>query len=234
MTDASIRALVVDDEPPARRGIRVRLEQMGGVLVVGECSDGHQAVDAITRLVPDLVFLDVQMPGLSGFDVIDMVGAERMPVVIFVTAYSSHAIRAFEVQALDYVLKPIDTERLIRAVARARYRLGARRDSRLIVRDRGRVVLLDPDAVTRIEADGDYIRVYASGTVYLVRETLRAMQAKLDGARFVRIHRSLIVQLRHVRQLEPQRNAEFIVTLTDGARVRASRRYSRCLHTLVD
>jgi two-component system LytT family response regulator len=157
-----------------------------------------------------------------------------MPLVIFVTAYSSHAVRAFEVQALDYVLKPIDTERLVQAVARAQTRLGGRRDSRLTVRDRGRLVLLDPDAVTRIEADGDYIRVYASGAAYLVRETLGAMEAKLDRTRFARIHRSLIIQLRHVRQLEPQRNAEFIVTLSDGARVRASRRYSCGLQPLVD
>ncbi len=207
---------------------------MADVSVVGECEDGRQAVDAIRRLEPALVFLDVRMPDMSGFDVIERVGAGRMPVVIFVTAYDVHAIRAFEVEALDYVLKPIDSGRLAHAVARARRRLGSDRQARLAVRDRGRMVLLDPNDVTRLEADGDYVRVYAEGATYLVRETLTGMEARLDGARFVRVHRSTIVQLRYVRQLRRQHDARFVVTLADGTRVRTSRRYRHRLQALIE
>jgi two-component system LytT family response regulator len=230
-----IRTLVVDDEPLARRGIRARLASMADVSIVGECGDGRQAVDAIRRLEPALVFLDVRMPDMSGFEVIERVGAGRMPVVIFVTAYDVHAIQAFEVEALDYVLKPIDSERLAQAVARARHRIGSDcRQARLAVRDRGRLVLLDPNDVTRIEADGDYVRVYAAGATYLVRETLAAFEARLDGARFVRIHRSTIVQLQYVRQLQRRDDARFVVTLADGTRIRASRRYSPRLRALIE
>jgi two-component system LytT family response regulator len=229
-----IRTLVVDDEPLARRGIRARLASMADVSIVGECGDGRQAVDAIRRLEPALVFLDVRMPDMSGFEVIERVGVGRMPVVIFVTAYDVHAIQAFEVEALDYVLKPIDSERLAQAVARARRRIGSDRQARLAVRDRGRLVLLDPNDVTRIEADGDYVRLYAAGATYLVRETLAAMEARLDGARFVRIHRSTIVQLQYVRQLWRRDDARFVVTLADGTRIRASRRYSPRLRAIIE
>jgi len=174
------------------------------------------------------------MPDMSGFDVIARVGADRMPAVIFVTAYDVHAIRAFDVEALDYILKPIDSERLAHAVARARRRLGAHGEARLTVRDRGRTVVLDPEDVTRIEADGDYVRVYAAGASYLMRATLTAMEARLDRERFVRIHRSTIVQVRHVRELRRRRDAQFVVTLADGARVTASRRYSRRLCQLIE
>jgi len=229
-----IRTLVVDDEPLARRGIRARLASMADVSVVGECGDGREAVDAIRRLEPALVFLDVRLPDMSGFEVIERVGAGRKPVVIFVTAYDVHAVQAFEVEALDYVLKPIDSERLAQAVARARRRLGSGGGARLAVRDRGRTVLLDPNDVTRIEADGDYVRVHAVGATYLVRETLAAMEARLDGARFVRIHRSTIVQLQYVRQLRRRHDARFVVTLADGTRLTSSRRYSHCLRTLIE
>jgi len=232
--DTPIRALIVDDEPLARRGIRARLESAGDVSVIGECRDGQQAVDAIRRLSPSLVFLDVRMPDMSGFDVIERVGVERMPVTILVTAYDSHAIRAFDVQALDYVLKPIDSDRLRQAVARARRRLGDVGHARIAIRDRGRTVLLDQDQVTRIEADGDYVRLYAAGATYLVRETMTAMEARLDGARFVRIHRSIIVHRRHVREIVRAGRSELIVALADGAHVKASRRYGPHLRALIE
>jgi two-component system LytT family response regulator len=207
---------------------------MADVSVVGESGDGREAVDAIRRLKPALVFLDVRLPDMSGFEVIERVGAGRIPVVIFVTAYDVHAIQAFEVEALDYVLKPIDSERLAQAVARARRRLGSDGEARLAVRDRGRTVLLDPNDVTRIEADGDYVSVHTVGATYLVRETLAAMEARLDGARFVRIHRSTIVQLQYVRQLRRRPDARFVVTLADGTRLKSSRRYSHRLRTLIE
>src|SRR3712207_5452405 len=201
-----IRALVVDDEPLARRGIRVRLERAGGVDVIAECANGAEAVDAIRDRQPDLVFLDVQMPGLDGFDVIQEVGAERMPAVVFVTAYDAHALRAFDVHALDYLLKPIDDERFDTAVERARRRIAEReagamgrrlaaamselRDRRILIKDRGRVVIIDEADVDWVEAEGDYVRIHAAGRGHLLRETMSAMADRLDPTHFARIHRS--------------------------------------------
>ena len=257
---------MVDDEPLARRGIRARLAHVDDFDVVGECDSGPAAVEAIRRLAPDLVFLDVQMPGLDGFGVVQQVGAERMPMVVFVTAYDAHALRAFEVHALDYLLKPIDDERFTRALDRANRALAerrdgalgrrlaamlaewasergsggeemsesaarptaplARRDARVIVKDRGRVVLLDEDEVDWIEADGDYVRVHARGKGHLVRETLTATEARLTGSRFVRIHRSAIVNVGRIRELRPLPNRDYVVVLRDGTQLKLSRSYS--------
>ena len=260
---APLRALVVDDEPLARRGVRARLAALGGVEIVGECAGGRDAVRAIGELAPDLVFLDVQMPGLDGFGVVDAVGAARMPPVIFVTAYDEHALRAFDAHALDYLLKPIDDERFAVAVARARQRVmerrsGARADAlaarlaaaladaaaapptptpaagpRLVVRDRGRVLLIDPADVDWVEAEGDYVRLHVAGRGHLHRETMAAMEARLAPPRFARIHRSAIVNVDRVREVRPRGDREYTVVLRDGTRLGLSRGYRDRVRTLL-
>jgi two-component system LytT family response regulator len=237
----SLRALIVDDEPLARRGIRARLLAAGGVEVVGECGSGREAVRAIGELAPDLVFLDVQMPGLDGFGVVDAVGAGRMPTVVFVTAYDQHALRAFEARALDYLLKPIDDERFAVMVARARQRVaerraGARADAageRLAVRDRGRVLLVEPAEIDWVEAEGDYVRLHVGGRGHLHRETMAAMEARLAPLRFARIHRSAIVNVARVREVRPRGDREYTVVLRDGTRLGLSRGYRDRLRALL-
>jgi two-component system, LytTR family, response regulator len=236
-----IRALVVDDEPLARRGIRVRLERSGGIEIVGECASGGDAVTAIRDLSPDLVFLDVQMPGLGGFDVIERVGVDQMPPVVFVTAYDAHALRAFDVHALDYLLKPIDDDRFDTAVERARRRIAERqagaagrqlaaaledlRARRILIKDRGRVVIVNESDVDWIEAEGDYVRVHTGGRGHLLRETMAGMEQRLDPASFARIHRSTIVNVTRIKELKPHPNREYTVVLRDGTQLRLSRSY---------
>ena len=262
MTVPPLQVLIVDDEPLARRGIRVRLAAARDVSVVGECGNGREAIAAIRSLQPDLVFLDVQMPGLSGFDVVAAVQPERMPVVVFVTAHDEHAIHAFDVQALDYLLKPIDDERFARTVERARERLAERRDgtlarrmaallaerdaspaaaplatgradARLAVRDRGRIVLVDVADIAWVQAEGDYVRVHVPGRSHLIRETMTAMESRLTPERFARIHRSAIVNVRQIIELRPETNGEFVVVLRDGAQLRSSRSYADRLRSIV-
>ena len=226
-----LRVLIVDDEPLARRGVRARLEKRAGFEIVGECRNGPDAVQAIRATTPDLVFLDIQMPGLDGFGVVDRVGKDRMPVVVFLTAYDEHALRAFDAEALDYLLKPIDDERFAQALARARrrvsegraHRVGQGSAPRIAVRDRGRVVLIDAPDLDWVEADGDYLRLHVRGRVHLVRETMKAFETRLPRDLFVRIHRSTIVNVRRVVELQPRPNGEFDVLLRDGTRLRLSR-----------
>ena len=240
---AALRVLIVDDEPLALRGLRVRLEQMSAVEVVGECASGGAAVEAIERLSPDVVLLDVQMPELDGFDVIEAVGVARMPVTIFVTAHEAHAIRAFDTHALDYLLKPVDDERFVRSIERARVRVeehDARRRRRglaeavadaqpvrrrIVLRDRGRVVVLEHLDVDWIVAEGDYVRVHAAGRGYLVRHTMAAMEARLDQAVFARIHRSTLVNIARVREIRSRGDRECFAILRDGTKLRVSRGY---------
>lgn len=255
MTAPTIRALIVDDEPLARRGIKARLAASSDVSVVGECDGGRAAVESIRALAPDLIFLDVQMPEVDGFAVVESVTAARMPIVIFVTAYDSHALRAFEAHAIDYLLKPIDDARFAQALDRVRERVrdraagalakqlsalladvtrtGAAPLDRVAVRDRGRLVLLDPRDIEWVAADGDYLRISASARSYLVRETLTAMEARLPASRFARIHRSSIVNVAHIAALEPLPNREFLVVLRDGSRLRSSRSYEDRLRRLL-
>jgi two-component system LytT family response regulator len=246
MSATSIRTLIIDDEPLARRGIRARLST-AGFETVGECESGRAAIAAIRALAPDLVFLDVQMPEVDGFAVIESIGAERMPIVIFVTAFDSYALRAFETHALDYLLKPIDDARFSESLELARVRLSERtssararslealladvarepagREERIIVRDRGRMLLLDPNDIEWVAADGDYVRIMAGERTYLMRTTLTAMAARLHAPRFVRIHRSTIVNVEHIGEMQPMSNREFVVVLRDGTRLRSSRSY---------
>jgi two-component system, LytTR family, response regulator len=249
-----IRVLIVDDEPIARRGIRQQLRGEADLEVIGECGDGAAAIDAITGLAPDLVFLDIQMPEVGGFDVVEAIGVARMPAVVFVTAYDEHALRAFDVHAVDYVLKPIDRHRFRTAVERARRRLahapGQQLEERELSLDRriaaalgelgrpvhdyakrlaikgdGRVILVDVDEVDRLEAAGNYVEVHSGSRHHLVRETMASLEARLDPARFVRVSRSSIVNADRVRELQPMFNGDFVVLLRDGMKVAGSRRY---------
>ena len=261
--ERSTTACIVDDEELARRGIRSRLAARDDIRIVAECASGREAVDAIAEHAPDLVFLDVQMPGLDGFDVIEDIGPERMPVVIFVTAYDEHALRAFDVHALDYLLKPIDEARLHEAIDRAKARLDQRRSSQLgdrlaalldgvssgersgddasgeiterfVIKTGGRVTFVDADAIDWVEAAGDYVRLHTSEKVHLLRETMSGMEDRLDPDRFLRIHRSTIINTERLRELRPYGNSEYIVVLDDGTELKLSRTYRDALDDFFD
>lgn len=246
-----IRTLLVDDEPPARAGLRVRLAGEPDIEIVGEAPDGPAAVEAILRLRPDLVFLDIQMPGMDGFDVLARAGSECLPVVVFVTAYDRYAIRAFEVHALDYLLKPYTAERLTESLERVRRELareggegpaavaellaarereaGAAFSGRWAVKDGERYVLLKSDELDWIEAAANYVRFHARGRAYLLRGTLSALERTLDPARFARIHRSTIVNVDRVKEIRPEWHGDFEVILSDGRMLRMSRNYRGAL-----
>lgn len=244
-----MRVLIVDDEPLARRGIRARLKEHADIEVVGECEDGKSAIQAIVSASPDLVFLDVQMPGMNGFEVLRSVPDALMPHVIFVTAFEAHAIQAFELHALDYVLKPVTRERFAVALEHARKRLGqvqkldvAARIIRLIqqegncyasrfpVKTGARIRIVEAHDVDWIAAAGDYAELHVNGHAYLIAETMASLERKLDPSRFARIHRSRFVNLARVAELRTMPNGEYLVLLQDGTQHRASRTYSQRLH----
>lgn len=270
-----IRALVVDDEPPARENLRLLLADEDDIEIVEECGSGARAVAAIREHDPDLVFLDVQMPGIDGFEVIRAVGPERMPITVFVTAYDRYAVDAFEAEALDYLLKPFDDRRFGAALDRARARLKEQADgslarrmialmgevrpqhpghsghpeqperpgdgdgdgeevrtghlTRLTVRERDRVRLLRVDAVDYFEAAGDYVRAHEGGRTHLLDDTMRSLEEALDPRRFVRIHRSHIVRIDRIRELEPFLHGDWMVRLQDGTELRLSRTRRKAL-----
>jgi two-component system LytT family response regulator len=240
------RVLIADDEPLARERLRMLLSQEDWVEIAGECHNGAEAAAAIQRLRPDLVFLDVQMPGASGFDVIQRVGVARMPPVVFVTAYDRYALRAFDVHALDYLLKPFDRERFQQALARARQHL-ERRDAgelerrllelvqdlrsspqrleRFVIKSGGRVFFVRTDEIDWIEAAGNYVKLHVGNEAHLLRETMNALEAQLDPDVFYRIHRCHIVNIERVKELQPWFNGEYVVFLRSGARLTLSRGY---------
>jgi two-component system, LytTR family, response regulator len=241
-----IRTLVVDDEPMGRERVLSLLQQEDDVEVIGECSDGTQAIAAIQQHSPDLVFLDVQMPGANGFGVIDAVGADRMPNVIFVTAYDEYALKAFEYHALDYLLKPFNRDRFKETLKHARASLERRRAGdlgrrllalvndikpdaprleRLVVKSGGRVFFLRTDEIDWIEAAGNYVRLHLGEESHLFRETMNRMEGRLDSRRFVRIHRSRIVNTERIKELQPWFNGEYVVILRNGTRLTLSRGY---------
>lgn len=240
-----MRALIVDDEPLARRGVAFRLKKFRDVEIVGECADGSSAIEKILELSPDVVFLDVQMPGMDGFEVLRALPREDMPLVIFLTAYEQHALRAFDVHALDYLLKPVDDERFSTAVERARQvneagsrvqmaerimRLLEERSgkylSRFPVRVGTRIQVVLTDDIEWIASAGDYAELHSGGRCHLLRETMNALEQKLDPAQFLRIHRSRIVRVACVRELRAIDNREYLVKLSDGSEHRSSRRYA--------
>jgi two-component system LytT family response regulator len=255
VTDATrIRALVIDDEPLARDMIREMLESDPDVEIIAECANGREAVAAIKSLSPDLIFLDIQMPELGGFEVLESLDSGSAPYVIFATAYDQYAVRAFEVHAFDYLLKPFDQERFDVAWQRARKQIeldrGGQRDQhilelleelkagpryleRLVIKTGGRVFFLNVEDVHCIEAEGNYVRVYDSGKHYLLRETISGLEEQLDPKQFLRIHRSAIVKIDKIKELQPWFHGEYRIILTNGKQLTLSRNYRANLQEAV-
>jgi two-component system LytT family response regulator len=250
-----IRTLIVDDEPLAREGIQMRLKSEPDIEVIGECRNGREAVTVISREVPDLVFLDIQMPKLDGFAVIEAIGVKRMPQVIFVTAYDEHALRAFEVHALDYLLKPIDGARFVEALARARDRVRGKNLAviaeqlqkmmaalkgekeyieRLSIKSAGRILFLGVDEIDWIEAADNYVQVHSRQTSHLLLATMSSLEKRLNPQQFLRIHRSTIVNLKRIKELHPMFHGEFRVILQDGTQLTSGRSYSKNLQKLLN
>jgi two-component system LytT family response regulator len=227
-----IRAVVVDDEPLARRGIRTRLARWPQMEVVAEAGTAARGVREIRKLHPDVVFLDVEMPGADGFSLLEQLPANERPLIVFVTAHEDRALRAFDAEAFDYVLKPIDDARFARMMERIIARCAERvpqRVDRVMIRDRGRAVALEPSAIDWVKSDGDYVRIYAGRSNYLHDATLTALAEQLPSDRFVRIHRSTIVNVERIHSLEPVTNGDYVVLLTTGARLRLSRTHRETL-----
>ena len=248
-----MRAIVVDDEPLARDGIRLRLARFRDIEVVSECEDGSSAIEKIVELSPDLVFLDVQMPDMDGFDVLRALPQENLPEVIFLTAYEQHAVRAFEVYALDYLLKPIDDDRFASAIERAREVFHSDRKlqmterlmrlleheprnhvTRFPVRIGTRIQIVRTQDIDWIAAAEDYVELHSKGRSYLLRETMNSMEQKLDPRQFLRIHRSRIVRLELIHEAQSIDNREYMVRLTDGTKHRSGRTYADRLEKWLD
>ena len=236
----SIRALIVDDEPLARRGIALRLARHPDIEIVGEAANGREAFFAISEHLPTLMFLDVQMPGVDGFELVRAVPSAQMPITVFVTAYDQYALRAFEVHAVDYLLKPFSAERFQDAMQRARERLRAKaalpleaivREARprtgpaerILIRDGANVHVLPAEAIDYVEAQDDYVAFTSAGKQYLKDQTLAAVEAMLDPARFVRIHRSFILNIDRIAKVELYAKDSRMATLRDGTRLPVSR-----------
>jgi two-component system, LytTR family, response regulator len=236
-----VRVLIVDDERLARRGVALRLRKFRDVEIVGECADGLSAVEKILDLSPDLVFLDIQMPGMDGFEVLRTLPRASLPNVIFLTAYERHALRAFEVHALDYLLKPVDDERFASALDRARElgdstartrilemlaRDSGKYASRFVVRTGSRLHIVPVEDTDWIGAAGDYSELHVRGRSHLLRETMNSLEQKLDPEKFLRVHRSRIVRAACVVELTALDNREYMIRLTDGSQHRSSRTYA--------
>ena len=255
MTDATrIRALVVDDEPLARAMIREMLESDSEVEIVAECANGRDAVEVIKSAAPDIVFLDIQMPEIGGFEVLESLEPHAHPYVIFVTAYDQYAVRAFEVHALDYLLKPFDRERFEGAWQRAKSQIKldrtSRRDhdiialleelkagprflERLVIKNGGRVFFLHVQDVHCIEAEGNYVRVYDNQKGYLLRETISSLEEQLDPKQFLRIHRSAIVKIDRIKEMQPWFHGEYRIIMENGKQLALSRNYRANLQEAV-
>lgn len=257
----NIRALIIDDESLARKGLRLRLEQIEDVEIIGESSDGRSALNQITELKPDLIFLDIQMPGLGGFDVVSNLQQDNMPLIIFVTAFDQYALEAFDVHAIDYLLKPIDSDRLAEAVQLAKDHLsqsGAVTDKqrlleliisitgksensvsqllkdhsgiksypdRLAIKDGGETTLVETQDIDWVDAAGDYMCIHENDKTHVMRITMKDLEAKLDPAKFQRVHRSTIVNLDRVKKVCSHMNGEFYLLLHNEASVKMSRSY---------
>jgi two-component system LytT family response regulator len=221
--------LIVDDEAPARRKLVTMLRQESDIEVVGEASNGTDAVQAIEHYRPDVVFLDIQMPGMDGFEVLNHANVDLLPQVVFVTAYDQHAVRAFEVDAVDYLLKPFDRPRLQSCLDRLRGQRDSNRPrsyiTRIMVKSRGRIIFLKVDEIDWIETSANYVELHSGKQTFLVRETLGSLETKLDPERFARIHRTAMVNLDRIQEVQPWSHNDFLVVLQDGVKVRMSRRY---------
>jgi two-component system LytT family response regulator len=254
-----VRTVIADDERLARQKLLILLQSEPMIKVVAECQDGRQTVSAIRSLRPDMLLLDIQMPDLDGFQVLSEIPVDEMPVVIFTSAYDQYAIRAFEANALDYLLKPFDQERLHHAVERAQSELRKSRDreithrilnllsqvrsvasptpeadNRLVIKANGRVVFLDLDNIEWVEAAANYVRLNVGKESYLFRETISRISERLDANHFVRIHRSTIVNVRKIKELIPVNSGEYVVVLKSGRELSCSRGYRAALQGIVE
>ena len=254
-TTEEIRVVIVDDEPIAREGIRVQIAKYPRARIVAECGDGLQAVTVIEKFQPDVVFLDVQMPGMDGFEVLQSLELDHLPVVVFVTAFDQYALQAFEVSAIDYLLKPFTDERFQKAFERAQRQIdhaaaggidehlrkliaAAQTPSqyieRIVVKTSGRIFFLSVDEIDWIEAADNYVSLHAGVHAHLVRDTLTALEAKLDPRHFVRLRSSAIVNIDRIKELHPLFKGEFEVLMKSGASLRTSRRYRKKLAELLN
>ena len=263
-----IRAIIADDELLARKALKAMLRGDPEMEVVSECHNGMEAVTAIRQQSPDIVFLDIQMPEMDGFQVIEEIGAGRMPITVFVTAYDKHALRAFEAHALDYLLKPFDHDRFNTALQRAKtfvrqQKLGEINESlfavlkdlkpkrnelpsetdqrihkepidRVVLKSGGRIYFLKTEEIDWVEGTSNYLTLHSAGGTHLIRETMGDFHAKLDPKKFLRIHRSTIVNIERIKDLQPLFKGEYIVSLTSGQRLRSSRGYRHELQQLLD
>ena len=244
----TLQAIIVDDEELARQRIKDLLAERSDIRVQAECRNGRMAIDAIRRHDPDLVFLDVQMPDVDGFGVIESIGAEKMPPVIFVTAFDKYALHAFETNAVDYLLKPFDRERFQSAVNRMLERhdrlhlkdldrgvhqllemanAQEKYADRLVVRSSGSIFFVKVDSIDWVEASRNYVKIHCGSEVHTMRETMARMDARLDPERFLRIHRSTLVNIDRIKKIEPGIGTESIVVLENGERLMVSRAYRR-------
>lgn len=253
----TIRTLIVDDEPLARERIRTLLEAEVDVEIVGECSDGRSAAAAILEREPDLVFLDVQMPEMDGFAALRAVGGRTAPVIVFVTAYDEYALKAFEVHALDYLLKPFDRTRFLSALRRAKKRLRADRDGelaegieslleevrasgrdrwldQLVVKSRGRIFFVRTEELERVTAAGNYVELHVGGESHLIRGTMKGLERRLDPSRFARVHRSHIVNLRRIHEIHPWFNGDYRIVLAGGDEITTGAAYRERMRRLLD
>jgi len=256
----TIRTLIVDDEDLARRGLRTLLRQADDVEILKECRNGREAIEAITHSEPDLVFLDIQMPGKTGFEVIAEIDEQKCPYVIFVTAFDKFALQAFDVHALDYLLKPVNEERFHAALSRARAVLSSAQDDSLVrrflqaaadirrpgagnvtvaavdrlpVKANGKVMAVRVADIDWIEADHDYVLLHVSDKSWILRETIANVEMRLALSGFVRIHRSALVNVDRVRELRPRSKGEFSVVLLDGKQLKMTRNYRAAVERLV-
>jgi two-component system LytT family response regulator len=245
----TIDTLIVDDEVLARKKLSVLLERDPDFHIVGECATAGDAIRALRELQPDLMFLDIQMPDDDGFSVINSIGPDVRPRIIFTTAYDNYAIQAFDAEALDYLLKPFDEERFARAVKRAKTEILAETSKgtadselhsnapsaleRFVVKSEGRILFFTTDEIDWIEAASNYVKLYSSGKGHLVRHTMNEMEKKLDPRQFLRIHRSIIVNVKKIRGVQPCNSGEFIVTLVSGKELPSSRGYRQNLGLLL-
>lgn len=260
---ARIRTIIVDDEPAARRGIRLLLERDGAVEIVGEAGGGVEAAELIQREKPDLAFMDVQMPGCDGFAALAKIDSAAAPAIVFVTAYDEHALRAFEVSAVDYLLKPYDDSRFAAALQRGKDEVRRRQadtvnsrltqlldylqrsgaaaapvkedpaGDRILIKSSGEIFFLKAEEIDWIEAEGDYMKFHVAGRAHLMRETMARLEARLDPKRFIRIHRSTIVNIDRLRKLSPSFAGEYAVILQDGTKLKLSRGYHERIATLM-
>lgn len=249
-----LRAIVVDDELLARQIIREMLSGDAEVEVVAECVNGHDAIEAIQTHQPDLLFLDIQMPEVAGFEVLEALKGERLPIVIFVTAYDQYAVRAFDYHALDYLLKPFDRERFESAVARAKTQTRRERNGeldrrildllealkaeakyveRLVIKNGGRVFFLETDEISWVEAEGNYVRLHTDKKSHLLRETIGSLEEQLDPKKFLRVHRSTIVKIDSIQELQPWFHGEYHIILHNGTKLTLSRNYREQLQSVL-